>query len=87
MDPLLVTLAFLSSNIIGQLFKLTLPQVWPDSTILMLLNIHQMVGVSNTFGRGVIESKTRKEAGFAMDLISKMMDGTYWEYSWLDRIV
>ena len=63
-------------------------QVWPDSSILVMLNIHKVIGISNSWGLGALESKMSKEASssIVIDLISKMMDD--WEYScWLDRIL
>ena len=86
MDPLLVTLSFPTLKV-GVSPFITLSQVWPDSSILMMLNIHKMVGVSNSWGLGGMESKMSKEASIVIDLISKMMDGSYLEYSWLDRII
>ena len=89
MDPLLVTLSFSPVKVGGRPFiTISSSQVWPDSSILMMLNIHKVVGVSNSWaGLGVIESEMKKEASIAMDLVSKMMDGSYWEASWLDRII
>ena len=86
MDPLLVSFSFLHLKV-GVSPSFTLSQVWPDSSILMMLNIHKMVGVSSSWGLGVMESKMSKEASIVIDRISKMMDGSYLEYSWLDRII
>ena len=64
-------------------------QVWPDSSILVMLNIQKVIGISNAWCLGVLESKMSKEASIVMDLLSKTRMVDDWEeYScWLDRII
>ena len=55
----------------------------------MMLNIQKVIGISNAWGLGVLESKMSKEASIVMDLLSKTKMVDDWEeYScWLDRII
>ena len=87
MDPLLVTLSFIPLKLVAPL--LSFVQVWPDSSILVMLNIHKVIGISSAWGLGVLESKMSKKSSIVMDLMSKTKVVDDWEeYScWLDRII